>query len=30
LGGRKEVNISEMEIFVSHDSFNNKHGIKVE
>jgi len=26
----KKVNNSEMEIFVSHDSFNNKHGIKVE
>jgi len=26
----KKVNNSEMEIFDSHDSFNNKHGIKVE
>ena len=26
----KKVNNSKMEIFDSHDSFNNKHGIKVE
>jgi len=26
----QKVNTFEMEIFVSHDSFNNKHGIKLE